>query len=239
MSLVVPVVRFDEIPNNHVLRELLRIPFIALFRKEFEKMLEKGGRPKFIHTEIRFGTQYHNYIIEYRRKFFGDEDYTEYDNYKEDDKFIISERTLEGKDSLGYMIIRGGIMRTPIKPNEVEFHFSDLIEEGYFTVGSSRRKQQLNRNRSTVALMAATRPNTAEKVGLTQPLDPHIAAACIAPMLGADGTVITAAANAEADRVHAEVAEEKRLERMRTVLEGYDRKRTRKSRKRTRRTRRH
>jgi len=236
MSLELP---FDEIPDNHFLRFLLRTRFYETFRKDFKGLKKLGKRPKYLHHQRIYVTPHHTYRMEYRRHWPGNDDNTGVDDYTEDDVFVIYEKKPEGFDFLGYVKFRGGMMHDPIKRSEVEFSFYDLLDREWFTVGPSRRKQQLNRNRSTAAVMAATRPETAHLLGLTRSVNPGIAAAYIAPMLGADGQAVTAAANAETDRVHAEMAEEKRLERMRTVLEGYNRKRTRKSGKRTRRTRRH
>jgi hypothetical protein len=207
MSLEVP---FDDIPAEHFLGRLLRQHFIAVMRNHLEEVkrlaeAEYAGHDnsnifyKEAHgpvserikdfMKIRFDCRMDDYKIRYMGK-------STTSGREQDDVFFIIPIT--GVSTIfGKIRIRGGLIgHSTIKPHEVEFKFPSLRGDNWFTVGPSTRKQQLNRDRSTAAVMAATRPETAHLVGLTKPLDPYLAAAYIAPMLGANGQAVTDTANA-------------------------------------------
>jgi hypothetical protein len=209
MSLEVP---FDDIPAEHFLGRLLRQPLIAVMRNHLEEVkrlaeAEYTGHDnsnifyKAAHgpvserikdfMKIRFDCRMDDYKIRYMGK-------STTSGREQDDVFFIT--PINGNTIFGKIRIRGGLIgHSTIKPHEVEFKFPSLRGDNWFTVGPSTRKQQLNRDRSTAAVMAATRPDTAHRVGLTKSLDPYLAAAYIAPMLGANGQAVTDAANAEAN----------------------------------------
>ena len=221
------VVSLDDIPPYHLLRRLLRVPrLIAKMREEFFRTLDLSET-----DPERLGIFRLKVLYNYRIEYMGKPEHIP--GHEHDDIFVIEP---EERANYGKIRILNGIDRVPINPNEVEFQFPDLASGKWFTVGPSRRKlelpqrrQALNRNLTTAQLLAITNPETVHRTGMPH-IDPYIAAAHIAPMLGVDGKVITDAANAE----------DERRQRARNVLEfGFERKRTRKSGKRTRRTRRH
>jgi len=180
MSLVVP---FDDIPAEHLLGRFLRYPLISELRKELEDAKRKAEQAisflmfQNLNIDNYFNLRMHGCEIHYMRK-------SNTPGRQEDDVFYIT--PIDHSIILGKIRIRGGLIgHSPIKPHEVEFKFEDLREDNWFTVGPSRRKQQLNFNRGVAATMAAIRPDMANRVGLSRSVDPYTAAAYIAPMLGA------------------------------------------------------
>jgi hypothetical protein len=125
-----------------------------------------------------------------------------------------------------------------LKPTDVYFRFDDLMGNDWFTVGPSRNKQKLNSQYGAAAVMAATMDDTSRLVGLNKPIDPYIAGAYFAPMLGTTGRAVTDFANARV-AIANEVAglpEPKSHWSNNVNLSSI---KVRKSRKRTRRIRRH
>jgi hypothetical protein len=224
MSFRVPfVMPFDDIPPEHVLGILLRYPpLMSELRKELEKakreaeseevterMLEENTMEQIISNRMQYNFKMivGDYSIHYMQK-------SNTNARRNDDIFYvypINGGWNMGDSALVKIRIFGGLLgRSPIKLNEVQFKVPDLRGEQFFTVGPSRRKQHLNFNRGLAATMAAIRPVTARvgdqsvgasRVGLERPINPYIAAAYIAPMLGASMN-----ADAEDERMRREAA---------------------------------